>query len=436
VSGGGNYLPGELLTVAGGLLGGGPANDVTVNVATVLGQYWGLATSTFNATGATVDVQTNGTIGGTTVTLNATGTGYVLNDVLNVSGAQVGGSGADWFTVNVTGQAAFWPNVAVNGGAGAGMQLNVTSVNGSISAVVSAGGAGYSNGDLVVAPSALTGNSGGSTWSVSTGAIPYGPFTLDGSANGENAVVTLTSDGVTVSGLTISSGFSFVPTEAIVIPGAWLGRTNVTDDLTITVNGTTGTFASVGTTSDGSGTGTVLTITQTNGVMNVPVTIVNGGSGHFVGDVLTVAAADVNSTTVVTLPISGVETASSNKVIVMQAVQVLGGSFIHGGAPATLASLDLTDQSLLTNATMTITGDVNIAPNGGGDTRIDNHGALTIGGQVIFGALADTGGDDADQENFISNHSPITITGGIVEGVMTEATPGVPLVRRSTTTLL
>jgi hypothetical protein len=285
---GGGYLQGDVCVIAGTSLGGlAPTNNATITVtsasdkntvATFSGgslvassaynpsSTTNLATTGGNGTGLTVDVTLDGSNVPTSVIIKTPGKNYtpgstvkilsgVTRGVVLSTGIRVPGSG--YTTTN---------NVAVSGGSGTGLTVDIVAdpVGGVKQVNIGNAGSGYSNSQVSPTGGSGTGlvvsigTSGGSIISISinnrgSGYTVGNTLTIPGGSGTATITVTGSVTNAEVTNVTINNpGSGYVSGETVTIPGGTGSNFqigNVTADATIqigTVN-TGGVILSVNT---------------------------------------------------------------------------------------------------------------------------------------------------------------------------------------------
>jgi len=181
------YIPTDLITIDGALLGGSSAGNVNQTVLTVAtASYSTLATtSTGNAkTGAenaTFNVAVSAT-NVTTITKVAGGVKYQLSDVLTIDGALIGGaSGLNDIQFNPLTLSTTSYVVTPTGGSGYGAIFTVGyNIFGVPTVAITQGGESYVNGETLTLPAAQLGGLPATVGQVTITGVSVGPSVNDG----------------------------------------------------------------------------------------------------------------------------------------------------------------------------------------------------------------------------------------------------------------
>lgn len=213
VAAGSGYKVNDQLTILGTSLGGAsPANDITVTVSTVSNiTYSNVSASNVTGSGAnaTFNVSRNGTT--YTVTLSSGGTGYSSttgSNTIRILGTFLGGaSPTNDITITITGVTSGVINS--NGFSFTGTAIASNPIN---TFTHNAGSSGAAN-----AVTSYTGLSGSVT------------------GGGSGATFDVSVSGTTYTVTNVNKGTGYTTSSVITIPGASLGGTTTTNNLTISV---------------------------------------------------------------------------------------------------------------------------------------------------------------------------------------------------------
>ena len=201
-----------------------------------------------------------------TVSVDTAGTGYIVNDVIRISGSTFGGTGANDLDIRVT---------AVGG-------------SGEIQTISSAGTAPAQTVNYV------------------------SPTYTTGSAGGVTAAFTVTRTGTTYSAVVTTIGSGYSATDTLTFAGTQLGGATPANDMTLTVDSVDGnggilTFTVAGTsvnTQTYPGLSSGSNVTGQNGTFDVTisgtgytVTLNNGGDDYGVGQTLTIPGTSLGGAT-------------------------------------------------------------------------------------------------------------------------------------------
>lgn len=150
ITGGSSYTVGTIIQALSTLVGGS---------SYVQGHYTGVPLTGGAGTNATATIDVNAAGAVAAVALTSGGSGYLLNDTLSASNANLGGAGSG-FTITVS--QVGYNGVALTGGLGSGATANISVSAGGAVTVVSlvARGSGYALNDTLSATAASIGGTG------------------------------------------------------------------------------------------------------------------------------------------------------------------------------------------------------------------------------------------------------------------------------------
>lgn len=287
-----------------------------------------------------------------------------------------------------------------------------------------------SGGNVQVIVEGFTADTAGDTYTLAQSGT--GVWVTDGDADD----VTLTAGNVNVTGaLTIGSGGTITRTA-----GTLTGTAPTTTNVNVTYDGDLGSNISAGNELPSTlGTGTLTISHDTGELLTIPNNVTaavfaatDDGSFTFTNTLTTTGAASWSALTTggtATFGNINIQGGLTTDALSTMNISVSGSATIDGGdatfngnATHSFASMDITDNALVTPAgvTVTVSGVLTIGDAAAG-TRINNDATLTVG-SITVQPTADTGADEVDKIMIIDNGSggTLQVNGAITEGVLNE----------------
>ena len=310
-TGGIGYLTTETLTIPDTNIGNSGAPDVTFDVTGVGGfQYNGVASSAAaDGTGATFNVTIDGSGAATVVQVAGGGLAYAIDETVTIQDAVLGNNGGNALTFDVASITAplTYTNVPATSvtGVGTNATFDVTiTANGAASISVNANaGLSYAVGNqLSIADSAL-GNSGAAALTFDVNSIKAPPLytniatTSNGSGTGLVTQITIDSSGAINFINIVNAGQGYLVGDTITVLDSAIGNTGAAD-ITFQVASVSGGAIYVNvvpTSTSGSGTGATFNITVDASGTITNIATVTAGRGFAVGEVITIADADLGN---------------------------------------------------------------------------------------------------------------------------------------------
>jgi len=310
-TGGIGYLTTETLTIPDSNIGNSGAPDITFDVTGVGGfQYNGVASSAAtDGTGATFNVTIDGSGAATVVQVAGGGLAYVVDETVTIQDAVLGNNGGNALTFDVASITAplTYTNVPATSvtGVGTNATFDVTiTANGAASISVNANaGLSYAVGNqLSIADSAL-GNSGAAALTFDVNSIKAPPLytnvatTSNGNGTGLVTQITIDSSGAINFINIVQAGQGYLVGDTITVQDSDIGNTGAAD-ITFQVASVSGGAIYVNvvpTSTSGSGTGATFNITVDASGTITNIATVTAGRGFAVGEVITIADADLGN---------------------------------------------------------------------------------------------------------------------------------------------